>query len=51
MGNIKLDFEKPIIELQEKMKELERFSDEQNIDVQSEINNMEEKITTLKKEI
>ena len=33
------------------MKELERFSDEQNIDVQSEINNMEEKITTLKKEI
>ena len=51
MGNIKLDFEKPIIELQEKMNELERFSDEQNIDVQSEINNMEEKITTLKKEI
>ena len=42
MGNIKLDFEKPIIELQEKMNELERFSDEQ-YDVQSEIN-MEEKI-------
>ena len=51
MGNIKLDFEKPIIELQEKMNELERFSDEQNIDVQSEIKNMEDKITTLKKEI
>ena len=51
MSAVELDFEKPIIELQQKMKELERFSDEQNIDVQSEINNMEEKINSLKKEI
>ena len=36
-NSIQLDFEKPILELQQKMKELQDFSDEQNIDVSSEI--------------
>ena len=31
-NSIQLDFEKPILELQQKMKELQDFSDEQNID-------------------
>ena len=41
-NSIQLDFEKPILELQQ-MKELQDFSDEQNIDVSSEIKNMEQK--------
>jgi acetyl-CoA carboxylase carboxyl transferase subunit alpha len=50
-NSIQLDFEKPILELQQKMKELQDFSDEQNIDVSSEIKNMEQKIFDLKKDI
>ena len=50
-NSIQLDFEKPILELQRKMKELQDFSDEQNIDVNSEIKNMEQKIFDLKKDI
>ena len=50
-NSIQLDFEKPILELQQKMKELQDFSDEQNIDVNSEIKNMEQKIFDLKKDI
>ena len=48
-NSIQLDFEKPILELQQKMKELQDFSDEQNIDVNSEIKNMEQKIFDLKR--
>ena len=50
-NSIHLEFETPIIELQKKMNELKAFSDEQNIDVQNEIKNMEEKISSMKKSI
>lgn len=50
-NSIYLEFETPIIELQKKMNELKAFSDEQNIDVQNEIKNMEEKISSMKKSI
>lgn len=49
--SIHLEFETPIIELQNKMNELKAFSDEQNIDVQNEIKKMEEKISSMKKNI
>ena len=49
--SIKLSFEAPIAELETKMIELKQFSEEQNIDVTSEIENMENKITDLRKQI
>ena len=49
--SIKLPFEAPIAELETKMIELKQFSEEQNIDVTGEIENMEKKITDLRKEI
>ena len=39
-----LPFEEPVIELESKLKELEAFSQEQDIDVSHEINNMKRKI-------
>ena len=50
-SSIQLDFEAPIAELEKKMEELKHFSEEQDIDVASEIDKMEEKIETLRKEI
>ncbi len=49
--SVNLEFEKPIVELQTKMNELKKFSDEQNIDVQNEIKNMEDKIASMKNDI
>ena len=49
--SIKLPFEAHIAELETKMIELKQFSEEQNIDVTGEIENMEKKITDLRKEI
>ena len=49
--SVNLEFEKPIVELQTKMNELKKFSDEQNIDVQNEIKNMEDKISSMKNDI
>ena len=43
-SSIQLDFEAPIAELEKKMEELKHFSEEQDIDVASEIDKMEEKI-------
>ncbi len=45
------EFEKPIIELEEKIKELSTFSSEKDIDLSSEVVNLEDKLTKLKKEI
>ena len=40
----KLPFEAPIAEIETKMIELKQFSEEQNIDVTREIDNMEKKL-------
>ena len=49
--SVRLPFEAPISELENKMLELKEFSKEQNIDVSGEIKNMEEKITQMREEI
>lgn len=46
-----LPFEKPIVELEEKMRDLRQFSKEQKIDVTAEIQRMEEKIGDTRREI
>lgn len=46
-----LPFEKPIAELEEKLKELRRFSEDQKIDVSEEIRRMEERITEMRRRI
>lgn len=45
-----LDFEKPIIELERKIQELEGFAAERKIDLSSEIKRLQEKLERLKKE-
>ena len=45
------DFEKPIIELENKIKELQEFSQKKQVDLSLEIKNLEKKLTQLKKEI
>jgi acetyl-CoA carboxylase carboxyl transferase subunit alpha len=45
-----LDFEKPIIELENKIEELKKFSSESDIDLTGEINKLENKAIELKKE-
>ena len=46
--SIKLPFEAPIAELETKMIELKQFSEEQNIDVTGEIENMEKILKNVK---
>ncbi len=46
-----LPFEKPILELQEKLEELRRFSESQDIDVSTEISRMEDKIRQTRENI
>ena len=46
-----LPFEKPIIELEEKLKELRTFSETQDIDVSTEIQRMDEKIRVMRRKI
>ena len=46
-----LNFEKPIIELENKIQELRHFTSEKKIDLSSEIKRLEEKLAQLKKEI
>ncbi len=43
------DFEKPIIELEEKIEELRNFSDEKKVELSSEILNLESRLKALKK--
>lgn len=45
------DFEKPIIELRNKIEELKRFSARKNVDLSSEIDNLEGKLEALKREV
>lgn len=46
-----LDFEKPIVELEKKIQELKSFTVDKKIDLSSEINRLEEKLDSLKREI
>lgn len=46
-----LPFEKPVLELEEKLRELRRFSESQDIDVSTEIRRMEEKIRAERRRI
>lgn len=50
-AQISLSFEKPVAELETKLHELEDFSQEQDIDVSHEIQNMKEKIKQTRDEI
>lgn len=45
------DFEKPVIEVEKKIAELKKFSEEKDVDLSSEINSLEKKLKTLKKGI
>lgn len=46
-----LDFEKPILELERKIKELVSFTDEKKIDLSSEIKRLETRLQQLRKEV
>ncbi len=51
MSNYVLPFEKPILELEKKMAELSAFSEDQNIDMKSEVERIEQKIQETKQKI
>lgn len=51
MGTYSLSFEKPILELETKMKELQSFSESQNIDVSRELVDLERKILKTKQQV
>ncbi|MCC5844900.1 MAG: acetyl-CoA carboxylase carboxyltransferase subunit alpha [Verrucomicrobia bacterium] len=51
MSNYVLPFEKPILELEKKMSELRSFSEDQNIDMKSEVERIEQKILETKQKI
>ena len=46
-----LPFEKPIVELERKLTELKSFSENQDLDVSSEVQKMERKIAEMKEKI
>ena len=46
-----LEFEKPILELEAKIKELKTFGDDKNVDLGPEIKKLEQKLEKMKKEI
>ena len=46
-----LDFERPIIELEEKIEELQGMADEREIDVSAELSTLQAKLTRLKEDI
>ena len=48
--NNRLDFEKPIIELEQKIKELKNLASDESMDLSEEIENLEERLVRLKKE-
>ena len=49
MTRVVLDFEKPIIELEQKIEEMRKYSD--NLDITKEINNLERKVQGLRESI
>jgi acetyl-CoA carboxylase carboxyl transferase subunit alpha len=51
MNEIRLDFEKPIIELERRIQELKNFTTREDIDLSSEIRRLEERLEKVKKEI
>ncbi len=51
MNGTGLDFEKPIIELEQKIEELKKFSEGRKIDLKDEISKFEKKLESLKHEI
>lgn len=51
MAGTVLEFEKPILELEAKISELRNFSSQTGIDLAEEINNLERRVTELKKNI
>ncbi|NQT91110.1 MAG: acetyl-CoA carboxylase carboxyltransferase subunit alpha [Candidatus Omnitrophica bacterium] len=51
MNGSGLEFEKPILELERKIEELRKFTSSENIDLQSEISRLQEKLQGLKEEI
>ncbi|MBU0634177.1 MAG: acetyl-CoA carboxylase carboxyl transferase subunit alpha, partial [Candidatus Omnitrophica bacterium] len=51
MNGTGLDFERPILELEQKIKELKSFSSGRKIDLGDEINKFEDKLKMLKQEI
>jgi acetyl-CoA carboxylase carboxyl transferase subunit alpha len=51
MSMVVLDFEKPIIELEERIKELMSFSSERNIDLSEEVQTLNRKLEALKKQV
>jgi acetyl-CoA carboxylase carboxyl transferase subunit alpha len=46
-----LDFEKPIVDLEKKIQELQNFSKEKHVDLSSEVKKLQEKLEGLKKDI
>lgn len=51
MNGSGLEFEKPILELERKIEELKKFTSSENIDLQSEIDRLQEKLNRLKREV
>lgn len=51
MNGSGLEFEKPILELERKIEELKKFTSSENIDLQSEISRLQEKLNKLKQEV
>ena len=49
LRTIMLDFEKPIIELDQKLADMKQFAVENNVDVSEAVKSLEEKISKLKK--
>src|ERR1051326_232512 len=49
MAKTVLNFEKPIVELEQKIEEMKKYSD--SLDIDSEIKNLEEKVNQLRKSI
>lgn len=49
MARVVLDFEKPIVELEQKIEEMRKYSD--NLDITKEINNLERKVQGLRESI
>src|ERR1700716_2939342 len=51
MSLLPLDFEKPILELQRRLQEIRNHSGEHDVDLEAEVENMEAKIETTRREI
>ena len=49
MGKVVLDFEKPVVELEQKIDEMKKFSD--NLDIADEITTLEKKVSQLRENI